>query len=442
MPKRNHRQYVRGPHIFQRSNGVFYGYTPDKPKGFSLGTRDRAQANKVFAAILAGRLQPGRLEQAPSETSLIELVEQYLQVPHGWTRQTRRTTKNRLVAFGKWATTGGLMYPAEITPTALDRWIRERQMEVSRRTINRDLRALRLMIAWASNLERELCTPNSAIAGREYLREPHRHQRHIVPDPAEMRRIFHGLHDLGEHGALIATQVLYLTGLRIEELRRLTPFDFRDGALYVSPEPGAAAQAAETKGYRERSIPLPDGATEILRCFFAWRSGTGGMGKQVGCSESWLIGKLHKACARAKIKPHCGLHDLRRAFATEAVRRGVDLIVVSHWLGHRDIKTTELYLAQYRSDRDVVAPMPTALADFLQAAESESPSLGIWDPQASRVGGKKAKKAQQDQSYPSDLNRRPAVYETAQQGTKAEQSRDPIPQGAVTGSGGERKGRP
>jgi integrase len=355
MPSRS-RRYTRGPHITQRA-GIYYAYLPGKHNPVSLGTRDRAEADRKFRAILGGRLQPGGAASDPQEITIVELVEEYLASPHGWTKETRRTARARALAYDAWAEGRGIVHPAQITKQVLDDWIKERQTQVSRRTINRDLRVLKLMVAWGSDSHRQLCAKNDAIVSREYLREPHRHERHVVPSPTEMRRIFESV---THQGALIALKALYVTGLRIAELQRLTIFDLHDGAVHVRPQAGAADSAAETKGYRERRIALHPEALEIVRRFLAWRSGRGRGGRRIACHGTWLLRILKDGCDRAEVD-RCGLHDLRRAFATESARAGVSVLVISQWLGHADVRTTELYLAAYRSDKSQVAPIPAGI---------------------------------------------------------------------------------
>lgn len=93
-------------------------------------------------------------------------------------------------------------------------------------------------------------------------------------------------------------------------------------------------------------------------------------------SERQLLGALHAACDVAKV-PRCGLHDLRRAFATEAHRTQVPLTVIALWLGHADVRTTEGYVVGYRSDRGHVAPVPQALAGGGSGALQENRQKGL-----------------------------------------------------------------
>lgn len=357
------RSYSRGPHLYER-DGVWYAYLPEKPKGTSLKTRDKAEANRKFRELLS---QPGRVQMGPvslQEVALDELAETYLAAPHGWTRSTINSTRVRVVAFGKWCESKGVMYASQITEPLMDMWLREREGKVSRRTINRDLRAAKRFMAFG--VARNLCRPCEALTGRSYVREAKRSKVRYVPDANEASRAFIFLERI-HLGACLAAKVLYGTGLRIEELRRLTPFDVRGGTVHVVPEAGPADTAEPTKGYRERAIPIAPQIESIVQKFLSWRSGKGGKGKRVGCTESWLIKNVHAACAQAKVHKF-GLHDLRAAFATEAFDKGVGLVVIQRWLGHADPQTTQGYIRPRRSDAAVKAPIPGGLltADSVQ----------------------------------------------------------------------------
>lgn len=360
MPKPPSRRYQRGPHIYARklaTGVVWYAYTPNRPKGVSLGTRDAVEAERRFRAILAGTVDESDVGGDPRESSLRVIASEWVSAPHGFTRRTRQTHGNRFVAFAVWCEKHGATYASEISATLLDQWLTERTERVSRRTINRDLRVVRRALHWAA--EARLCAPCEPVATRRDLREPSREKRHVVPDPDEMRRILAAAETqhAGAHKALV---VLYATGRRIEELRRLTPFDVRDGVLYVRPEAGPAAKAEPGKGYSTIALPIAPEVQDALKAFFAWRAGP-----RAKCSEGWLLRKLHDACDAARVD-RCGLHDLRRAFATEAHAAGVSVRVISRWLGHKDTRTTERYLSSYRSDERVAAPVPAGL----QRAES------------------------------------------------------------------------
>jgi integrase len=393
---RRHRQF--GPHIYQRKpGGNWYAYTAEFPKGRSLATSDRDVAERKFRDMLAAPVVARKTPGANANEVTIDLLgTEYIAAPHGWTRRTKETNEDRMTAFIVWCDKRGIVYPGELSAAALDEWKTERAKSVSRRTLNRDLRVVRRAFAWAA--ERGLCAPHAAVASAKGMKEARRTAIRYVPDASECARAFAALERLHvelpgyasmtpaqreavertHRGAAAAVRCLYATGLRIDELRRLTAFDVRDGAVHVRPEAGAALTAEPTKGYRERTIPVAPAVVALVHEFLSWRSGKGGKGKRVGCSESWLLRKLAAACKAADVHRFT-LHELRAAFATDAFDSGVGLKVIQGWLGHADPQTTQGYIRARRSDARVVAPMPRglfgAVADSVQTRGADSGAL-------------------------------------------------------------------
>lgn len=304
------------------------------------------------------------LPAGPPERTLAEVVRSFLSAPHGYTRRTLQTHRERLAGVGRALRDLGASLPSEVTPETIDRWITTRSAVVSRATINRDLRSLRVCLRWAA--ERGLCAPVAAVAGRQALREPVRDGPRVVPSPEEVARILDAARPHHRH----ALAVLAGTGLRVEELPRLAVGDLRDGRLWVRPEAGPADTAEPGKGYRTRAIPCgPEVAAEVT-ALLAWRTAHPRRG---GLSKSRLTRAYRAACARAGVPRERGggLHDLRRAFATASVRAGVPLTVVRDWLGHRLVATTERYVGRYRTDGDWTPPVPLALQPAPPAAAPE-----------------------------------------------------------------------
>ncbi len=351
-PRARARTCQRGPHLYRRGATWYARGGSTLPKdGVSLHTSERAVAEQRLAELLV-RGPAGAVDEAPREVPLIEAVERFLAAPHGYTARTHRDLTNRLAAFGEWLVGEGISSASDITPTLIDRWLTQRSATVSRRTINRDLRAVRVCLRWCAS--RALIPRVGAVEDRKDLREPSRPQRREVPSPAEWVRI---LAALPHRRARAAIEALLVTGLRIEELRHLHVGSLRaEGddrwTLRVEPEAGAAANAWTTKGYRTREIPLARAAAEAVQRYLGVALGP--RGRPV--TESWLLRKLHATCAALSL-PRAGVHDTRRSFTTEAFRGGVPLSVLARWLGHADVRTTEGYLVAYRGDRQIVSPV-------------------------------------------------------------------------------------
>lgn len=380
-PASRPRKLQRGPHLYRRG-AVYYarGGAHLPSKGVSLHTTDRAEAERRLRDLLVrGDAAGDRGAPAgPRETDLAGIVAAWLTAPHGYTRRTLESHSERVSKALEWLLARGVTLASEITEATLDAWITERSQRVSRRTINRDVRSLRVCLRWAAG--RGLCAVPRALE-RPGLREAAREVHRYLPDPVEVRRVLDLIPTEGYRDALL---LLYATGLRHEELQRLGVGDVRDGRVWVQPEAGPAATAEPSKGYRARAIPVAPEVVKVATRWLAWRR-PGEHGRNAG--KNVLHAALKTACATAKVT-RFGLHDLRRAFATQAVRAGVPLTVVRDWLGHRLVATTERYVGRYRSDADLVAPVPAGLtAEVVQKYPVPvSPLQSISAPERTRRG--------------------------------------------------------
>ena len=77
-----------------------------------------------------------------------------------------------------------------------------------------------------------------------------------------------------------------------------------------------------------------------------------------------MIGSIIKVwTARAGIRKHITFHSARHTFATMMLTLGTDLYTVSKLLGHRDIKTTEIYAKIVdKGKQEAVARIPSILS--------------------------------------------------------------------------------
>lgn len=152
----------------------------------------------------------------------------------------------------------------------------------------------------------------------------------------EMQVILNATENL-KHKAMLCT--LFSAGLRISELLRLKPNDILSDRGQIFVKGG--------KGQVDRYTILSDTTLAILRQYYIEHKPQeylfeGQFGGKY--SESSVRNIFAKSLKKAGIKSRGSVHTLRHSFATQLIENGVDVTIVQALLGHRSLKTTEIYL--------------------------------------------------------------------------------------------------
>lgn len=147
-------------------------------------------------------------------------------------------------------------------------------------------------------------------------------------------------------------EVLYSTGLRISELIgiRVQDLDLTNSSLFVSESknfkqryvpPGETA-CRYLQGYLQdiRPILLRDSETDALFLSRLSRS----------LHKTSVLKKLQIYGKRAGIKKHLTVHVFRHTLATDMLRRGADLRQIQELLGHRNLRTTQVYTHVFKGE--------------------------------------------------------------------------------------------
>lgn len=122
------------------------------------------------------------------------------------------------------------------------------------------------------------------------------------------------------------------TGARYSELCRLRVGDFNpdSGTLHI----------AQSKSGHGRHVILTEDGQAVFAQLTAGRPASAPMfGKEWQSTEQTRWMRL--ACARAKIEPPLGFHQLRHTWASHAAMSGMALLVVARNLGHTDTRMVE-----------------------------------------------------------------------------------------------------
>ncbi|MDO9537320.1 MAG: tyrosine-type recombinase/integrase [Thermoplasmata archaeon] len=153
-----------------------------------------------------------------------------------------------------------------------------------------------------------------------------------------------------KHRAIIGA--LYYGGLRLSEAINLTWEDLDFGRMLV--------QVKQAKGRKDRVVflhlelkNLLDAHNSDNREGLVFVSGYSG-GKYNPKTVQLVV---REAAARAKIKKHVTPHTLRHSFATHLLEGGADIRYIQKLLGHKDLKTTQIYTHVAETDMARLARM-------------------------------------------------------------------------------------
>ena len=137
---------------------------------------------------------------------------------------------------------------------------------------------------------------------------------------------------------LMMLKLCYGMGLRVSEIVNLKISDIDSGRMSVHIE--------AAKGKRDRYVTLPSSILEDLRKYYrVYRPKIflfeGQYGGQYAIRSVQAVFK--SAMQKAKINKSVGIHGLRHSYATHLLECGTDMYFIQKLLGHKDIKTTEIY---------------------------------------------------------------------------------------------------
>lgn len=262
---------------------------------------------------------------------------------------------------------------------------------VSASTQNQALNALAFL--YGAVLERPLGNMPGIVRAKQPQRLP------VVLTPEEVARVLECLDNVHWLPACL----MYGSGLRLMEAIRLRvkdlDFDYR------------AILVRDGKGHKDRVVTLPDelivplkrqlqtvrlvhakdlgdGFGEVAlphalaRKFpsagrlFTWqyvfparRRATdprSGSERRHHINESAVQKAVKNAVRKAKIEKPASCHTLRHSFATHLLQRGMDIRTVQEQLGHRDVRTTQIYThVLNRGGSAVLSPLGRVLGDTI-----------------------------------------------------------------------------
>ena len=172
-------------------------------------------------------------------------------------------------------------------------------------------------------------------------------------------------------------EVLYSTGLRVGELTGMRVQDLppslcelrRAGNFSGAAVPKSSILIPKSKHYKQRHVPLGETACRYLHEYLdrirpLLLPGNRASVKSVPSVVETLflsrcggrldmsgVGlKLHIYARRAGIKKHVTVHTFRHTLATEMLRQGADLRQIQELLGHKQLRTTQIYTHVFKGE--------------------------------------------------------------------------------------------
>ena len=244
--------------------------------------------------------------------------------------------------------------PADLSAEEVREYLRylKDEREVSRSALVQVIAALRFLYGFT--LDRPEMVPKIP-----YPRSKRRHP--VVLSRQEVVRWLRAIPNLKHRTVAL---VLYGAGLRIREALALELSDIDSERMVITVRHG--------KGDADRQVPLAEVLLEALREY--WRAYEPphclfpGMDPERPLGPSTIQRALKVARQRAGIRKRASAHTLRHSYATHLLEAGTDLRVIQTLLGHRSLRTTQIYthVAAHRL-RSVASPLDDLRAELIAA---------------------------------------------------------------------------
>jgi integrase/recombinase XerD len=166
----------------------------------------------------------------------------------------------------------------------------------------------------------------------------------------DVARVINATNNL-KHKAMIS--LIYSCGLRRNELlnMKITDIDSKRNLISIR----------HAKGNKDRLVPLSPKILEMLREYYKQYKPVTWLFEGQFPDTPYTGISLHNvftgALKKAGIKGRFSLHTLRHCFATHLLESGVNLRYIQELLGHRYMKTTEIYMhVSAKNIQDIQSP--------------------------------------------------------------------------------------
>jgi site-specific recombinase XerD len=167
---------------------------------------------------------------------------------------------------------------------------------------------------------------------------PRPRKKSILPKAISKKDIVKIFAQVDNPKHLLMLKLCYGMGLRVSEIVNLKITDIDSSRMLVHIE--------AAKGKKDRYVTLPASILDDLRNYYrVFRPKIylfeGQFGGQYAIRSVQAVFK--NAMQKAKVNKSVGIHGLRHSYATHLLESGTDMYFIQQLLGHKDIKTTEIY---------------------------------------------------------------------------------------------------
>lgn len=180
----------------------------------------------------------------------------------------------------------------------------------------------------------------------------------------DCRRLISAIHSPAYR---LCCSTLYTLGLRLKDGISLSVKSIDQSQMVVR---------VISKRNKERVIPLPMPLLEALREF--WKTHRHphwifpGLHQDNHICRKSLYRAFRSACDRLGFGPGVTLHTLRHSYATHLLEGGVDIRSVQLFLGHANIKSTQIYTHMTEARRhEIRVQVDTLFSPFFAGGEKQ-----------------------------------------------------------------------